>query len=170
MKGSRLTADELRLIFQGLLANELLDYDYILTGRRSLSWRHAHPSESLFTLGYMGSGELLHVVAEHIRLIKAKCPHVKYSTYEGECTTWQTTLLSSSASLRSSDWRRQQTCECLARARSCLIAFFSTSIDRVSTCTERRSYHSRTSSRRTTSKSSTDPRAMLAGAGYDAFV
>jgi pyridoxal/pyridoxine/pyridoxamine kinase len=32
VKGSRLTADELRTIFQGLLANELLEYDYILTG------------------------------------------------------------------------------------------------------------------------------------------
>ena len=32
VKGSRLTADELRDIFQGLLANELLEYDYILTG------------------------------------------------------------------------------------------------------------------------------------------
>ncbi|CAF0990495.1 unnamed protein product [Adineta steineri] len=59
VKGSRLTADELRSIFQGLLANELLEYDYILTG-------------------YMGSGELLHVVAEHIRLIKSKSPHIKY--------------------------------------------------------------------------------------------
>ncbi|CAF1285299.1 unnamed protein product [Adineta steineri] len=63
VKGSRLTADELRSIFQGLLANELLEYDYILTG-------------------YMGSGELLHVVAEHIRLIKSKSPHIKYSKYK----------------------------------------------------------------------------------------
>lgn len=32
VKGNRLNADELRSIFQGLLANELLEYDYILTG------------------------------------------------------------------------------------------------------------------------------------------
>jgi pyridoxal/pyridoxine/pyridoxamine kinase len=44
------------------MANELLEYDYILTG-------------------YMGSGELLHVVAEYIRLIKSKFPHVKYRKY-----------------------------------------------------------------------------------------
>jgi hypothetical protein len=30
----------------------------------------------------MGSGELLHVTAEYIRLIKSKCPHMKYSKYE----------------------------------------------------------------------------------------
>ncbi|CAF0788179.1 unnamed protein product [Adineta steineri] len=59
VKGSRLTADELRSIFEGLMANELFDYDYILTG-------------------YMGSGELLRVVAEYVRLIKSKSPHVKY--------------------------------------------------------------------------------------------
>jgi len=59
VKGTRLKADELRAIFQGLLANELLEYDYILTG-------------------YMGSGELLQVVAENVRLIKSKTPHVKY--------------------------------------------------------------------------------------------
>ncbi|CAF2955883.1 unnamed protein product [Rotaria sp. Silwood2] len=59
VKGSRLSVDELQNIFQGLLANELLEYEYILTG-------------------YMGSGELLHVVAEYIRLIKSKFPHVKY--------------------------------------------------------------------------------------------
>lgn len=59
VKGNRLSVDELRAIFQGLMANELLEYDYILTG-------------------YMGSGELLHVVAEYIRLIKSKFPHVKY--------------------------------------------------------------------------------------------
>lgn len=57
-----MNADELRAIFEGLLANELLEYDYILTG-------------------YMGSGELLHVVAEYIRLIKSKFPHVKYRKY-----------------------------------------------------------------------------------------
>jgi pyridoxal/pyridoxine/pyridoxamine kinase len=60
VQGSRLTADELRSIFQGLIANELFDYDYILTG-------------------YMGSGELLHVVAEYVRLMKSKSPQVKYS-------------------------------------------------------------------------------------------
>jgi pyridoxal/pyridoxine/pyridoxamine kinase len=54
--------DELRSIFEGLMANELLEYDYILTG-------------------YMGSGELLHVVAEYISLIKSKFPHVKYRKY-----------------------------------------------------------------------------------------
>ena len=59
VKGSRLKADELRGIFQGLLANELLEYDYILTG-------------------YMGSGELLQVVAEYVPLIKSKSPNVKY--------------------------------------------------------------------------------------------
>ncbi|CAF1111703.1 unnamed protein product [Rotaria sordida] len=59
VKGSRLSVDELRNIFQGLLTNNLLEYDYILTG-------------------YMGSGELLHVVAEYIQLIKSKFPHVKY--------------------------------------------------------------------------------------------
>ncbi|UJR15968.1 hypothetical protein I4U23_002887 [Adineta vaga] len=59
VKGSRLTVDELRSIFQGLMANDLFDYDYILTG-------------------YMGSGELLHVVAEYISLIKSKSPHVRY--------------------------------------------------------------------------------------------
>jgi pyridoxal/pyridoxine/pyridoxamine kinase len=32
-------------------------------------------------IGYMGSGELLHVVAEYIRLIKSKSPHVKYGKY-----------------------------------------------------------------------------------------
>ena len=32
VKGNRLNADDLRAIFQGLLANELLEYDYILTG------------------------------------------------------------------------------------------------------------------------------------------
>ena len=32
VKGSRLTADELEAVFQGLLINELLEYDYILTG------------------------------------------------------------------------------------------------------------------------------------------
>jgi len=32
VKGTRLTADELRTIFEGLLANDLLNYDYILTG------------------------------------------------------------------------------------------------------------------------------------------
>ena len=60
MKGSRLTVDELRSVFQGLMANELFEYDYILTG-------------------YMGSGELLHVVAEYISLIKSKSPFVIYS-------------------------------------------------------------------------------------------
>ena len=30
----------------------------------------------------MGSGELLHVTAEYIRLIKSKSPHVKYGKYE----------------------------------------------------------------------------------------
>jgi hypothetical protein len=30
----------------------------------------------------MGSGELLHVVAEYIQLIKSKSPHVKYGKYE----------------------------------------------------------------------------------------
>ena len=30
----------------------------------------------------MGSGELLHVVAEYIRLIKSKSPHIKYGKYE----------------------------------------------------------------------------------------
>ncbi|CAF1633528.1 unnamed protein product [Adineta ricciae] len=59
VKGSRLTADELEAIFQGLLINELLEYDYILTG-------------------YMGSGELLHVVAKYVRLIKSKSAHIKY--------------------------------------------------------------------------------------------
>lgn len=59
VKGIRLTADELRNIFEGLLANDLLEYDYILTG-------------------YMSSGELLHVAAEYIQQIKLKCPHVKY--------------------------------------------------------------------------------------------
>jgi pyridoxine kinase len=62
VKGTRLSADELRAIFQGLMANELLEYDYILTG-------------------YMGSGELLHVVAEYVRLIKSKSPHVRYCKY-----------------------------------------------------------------------------------------
>jgi len=33
-------------------------------------------------LGYMSSGELLHVAAEYIQQIKLKCPHVKYSTYK----------------------------------------------------------------------------------------
>ncbi|CAF4600644.1 unnamed protein product [Rotaria sp. Silwood1] len=56
VKGSRLSVDELRAIFQGLIANEIFEYDYILTG-------------------YMGSGELLHVVAEYVRLIKSKSPH-----------------------------------------------------------------------------------------------
>ncbi|CAF4002559.1 unnamed protein product, partial [Rotaria sp. Silwood1] len=51
--------DELRAIFQGSIAHESFQYDYILTG-------------------YMGSGELLHVVAEYVRLIKSKSPHVKY--------------------------------------------------------------------------------------------
>ena len=64
VKGTRLTANELRTLFQGLVANDLLDYDYILTG-------------------YMGSGELLQVVAEYVRLIKSKCPHVQYS--ERQC-------------------------------------------------------------------------------------
>lgn len=32
VKGIRLNADDLRSIFQGLLANDLLQYDYILTG------------------------------------------------------------------------------------------------------------------------------------------
>ena len=41
------------------MANDLFEYDYILTG-------------------YMGSGELLNVVAEYVRLIKSKFPHVKY--------------------------------------------------------------------------------------------
>jgi len=44
------------------MANELFEYDYILTG-------------------YMGSGELLHVVAEYVRLIKSKSPHVRYCKY-----------------------------------------------------------------------------------------
>ena len=44
------------------MANELFEYDYILTG-------------------YMGSGELLHVVAEYVRLIKSKSPNVKYCKY-----------------------------------------------------------------------------------------
>ena len=30
----------------------------------------------------MGSGELLHVIAEYIHLIKSKFPHVKYGKYE----------------------------------------------------------------------------------------
>jgi hypothetical protein len=30
----------------------------------------------------MGSGELLHVVAEYIQIIKSKSPHVKYGKYE----------------------------------------------------------------------------------------
>ncbi|CAF3581301.1 unnamed protein product [Rotaria sordida] len=59
VKGSRLSVDELRAIFQGLIANEIFEYDYILTG-------------------YMGSGELLNVVAEYVRIIKSKSPHVKY--------------------------------------------------------------------------------------------
>ncbi|CAF2154186.1 unnamed protein product [Rotaria magnacalcarata] len=59
VKGSRLSVDELRAIFQGLIANEIFEYDYILTG-------------------YMGSGELLAVIAEYVRLIKSKSPHVKY--------------------------------------------------------------------------------------------
>ncbi|CAF3433196.1 unnamed protein product [Rotaria socialis] len=59
VKGTRLRVDELQSIFEGLLANDILEYDYILTG-------------------YMGSGELLHVVAEHVKLIKTKFPHVKY--------------------------------------------------------------------------------------------
>ena len=59
MKGTRLSPDELRAIFQGLMANDLCDYDYILTG-------------------YMGSGSLLQVVAEYVRLIKQKSPHIKY--------------------------------------------------------------------------------------------
>lgn len=29
----------------------------------------------------MGSGELLHVVAEYVKLIKDKFPHVKYGKY-----------------------------------------------------------------------------------------
>ena len=65
VKGSRLKADELRAIFQGLMANELLEYDYILTG-------------------YMGSGELLQVVAEYVRLIKSKSPHIKYSKTDSD--------------------------------------------------------------------------------------
>ncbi len=44
------------------MANELFEYDYILTG-------------------YMGSGELLQVVAEYVRLIKSKFPHVQYRKY-----------------------------------------------------------------------------------------
>jgi len=32
-------------------------------------------------IGYMGSSELLHAVAEYIQLIKSKSPHVKYSKY-----------------------------------------------------------------------------------------
>ncbi|CAF1534678.1 unnamed protein product, partial [Rotaria magnacalcarata] len=56
VKGSRLSVDELRAIFQGLIANEIFEYDYILTG-------------------YMGSGELLAVIAEYVRLIKSKSPH-----------------------------------------------------------------------------------------------
>jgi hypothetical protein len=86
VKGSRLSVDELRAIFQGLMANELLEYDYILTG-------------------YMGSGELLHVVAEYVRLIKSKFPHVKYRKF------YQNDQLAScfivrylSFSLRSSHW------------------------------------------------------------------
>lgn len=71
VKGTRLKADELRAIFQGLVANELLEYDYILTG-------------------YMGSGELLQVVAENVRLIKSKTPHVKYSeTHHDEIRSFQ---------------------------------------------------------------------------------
>jgi hypothetical protein len=63
VKGSRLSVDELRAIFQGLMANDLFEYDYILTG-------------------YMGSGELLNVVAEYVRLIKSKFPHVKYRKFK----------------------------------------------------------------------------------------
>ncbi|CAF0768956.1 unnamed protein product [Didymodactylos carnosus] len=59
VKGSRLSVDELREIFQGLIDNDLLDYDYILTG-------------------YMSAGELLRTVADYIRLIKQKNPKVKY--------------------------------------------------------------------------------------------
>jgi pyridoxal/pyridoxine/pyridoxamine kinase len=44
------------------MANELFEYDYILTG-------------------YMGSGQLLQVVAEYVRLIKSKFPHVQYRKY-----------------------------------------------------------------------------------------
>lgn len=44
------------------MANGLFDYDYILTG-------------------YMGSGQLLEVVAEYVGLIKSKFPHVKYCKY-----------------------------------------------------------------------------------------
>ena len=62
VSGSRLSVDELRSIFQGLLANDLCEYDYILTG-------------------YMGSGELLQVVAEYVSLIKSKYPHVIYRKY-----------------------------------------------------------------------------------------
>lgn len=62
VKGTRLSPDELRAVFDGLLANELFEYDYILTG-------------------YMGSGELLKVIAEYVRLIKSKFPHVKYCNY-----------------------------------------------------------------------------------------
>lgn len=38
-------------------------------------------SNNRFLIGYMGSGELLHVVAEYIQLIKSKSPHVKYGKY-----------------------------------------------------------------------------------------
>jgi hypothetical protein len=30
----------------------------------------------------MGSGELLHVIAEYVQLIKSKSPHVKYGKYK----------------------------------------------------------------------------------------
>lgn len=62
VKGSRLSVDELRAIFEGLMTNKMFEYDYILTG-------------------YMDSGELLKVVAEYVQIIKQISPHVKYRKY-----------------------------------------------------------------------------------------
>ena len=60
VKGTRLSPDELRALFQGLMANDLLfNYDYVLTG-------------------YMGSGELLKVVAEYVRLMKERSASLIY--------------------------------------------------------------------------------------------
>ncbi|CAF1005776.1 unnamed protein product [Didymodactylos carnosus] len=56
--GSRLSVNELRTIFEGLIENNLINYDYILTG-------------------YMSSGELMHTIADYIRIIKQKYPNVK---------------------------------------------------------------------------------------------